>query len=481
MREIFDVAAVRAAEADAMQDTPDGLLMQRASFGLAMECLRLLTTRYGSAYGRTVVVLSGTGGNGGDALYAGLFLSQRGCHVRAVLTRPDRVFPAAMSAWKSAGLATLSVEDADISTLVGGADLLLDGLVGLGGHGAVELPTDVFQAWQLRRGIAVAVDIPSGLNVDTGAAYERVLDADATVTFGSSKPAHVLAPAKQFCGEVIVVDIGLGSYLSDPALQILGQDDITAIWPIQPYEGNKYSTGVVAVVAGSDKYSGAALLSVGGAVRAKSGMVRFIGDGSVAGLVRARWPEVVVSATVADAGRTNAWVLGPGMGTDEAAAEMVRTVLAVDVPVIVDADGLTVLAKNLDLLESRTAPTVLTPHSGEFERLFGPVGGDPVGRVQAVANQYDVVVLLKGATTIVAAPDGTTYINPTATADLATAGTGDVLAGMVGAMLAAGIDPPLAAAAAAYVHGLAGASARRPVIAEDLIRALPVLLTELLD
>src|SRR6185437_227416 len=229
--------------------------------------------------------------------------------------------------------------------------------------------------------------------------------------------------------------------------------------------------------AGSATYPGAGVLSTGAAVRGGAGMVRYAGG--AAEHVRSRWPEAVVTeGKPSEAGQVQAWVVGPGIGTDDAAAGLLRDVLGQDVPVLVDADGLTLLAREPELVRSRTAPTVLTPHDREFERVAGPVGADRVGAARRAAAEMGVTMLLKGNATVVAGPDGFAYVNPTGTPWLATAGSGDVLSGLAGALLAGGVEPALAAALAAYLHGLAGsiAAGGATTSATGVLAALPAAL-----
>ncbi|MBA2389443.1 MAG: NAD(P)H-hydrate dehydratase, partial [Geodermatophilaceae bacterium] len=284
-------------------------------------------------------------------------------------------------------------------------------------------------------------------------------------------------------GAVHLVDIGLGRYLDHPVAKLLEPADVAALLPVPRPGDDKYRRGVLGVVSGSAAYEGAAVLSVGGALRGKAGMVRYAG--SAADGVRARWPEAVVTTTrPAEAGRVQAWVIGPGLGTDQHARGLVAEVLSTDVPVVVDADALTLVASEPQLVRSRTAPTVLTPHDREFERIFGPLGDDRLGGARRAATDFGATVLLKGQATIVADPTGRVFVNPTGSGWLATAGTGDVLAGLTGAFLAAGGDSTSAAAVAAYVHGVAGALAAgardpvstatgAPIVAMDVVAAIP--------
>jgi hydroxyethylthiazole kinase-like uncharacterized protein yjeF len=313
------------------------------------------------------------------------------------------------------------------------------------------------------------------------------LRADLTVTFGTYKPGLLIDPGASLAGPVQLVPIGLRP--SAAAVEALQHADLAALLPRPDAESDKYRRGVVGVQAGSDRYPGAALLAVAGALYGGAGAVRYLGR--PAEQVVRRHPEVLLTS-----GRVQSWVVGPGSG--EETADALDIALAAEVPVLVDADGLTELARRgPGALAGRTAPTLLTPHAGEAARLLG--GGVAAEQVAAarlrhareLAARYGAVVLLKGSTTVVARPDGAARVNPTGTGWLATAGSGDVLAGLGGALLAAGLPPFDAAPAAAYLHGLAGRLAavgnraaadgvstvsdrgEGPVTAQDVAAALP--------
>jgi hydroxyethylthiazole kinase-like uncharacterized protein yjeF len=230
---------------------------------------------------------------------------------------------------------------------------------------------------------------------------------------------------------------------------------------------------VIGVVAGSAAYPGAGVLATGAAVCGGAGFVRYAG--SAADAIRARYPEVVVhDGATPSTLRVQAWAVGPGIGTDDAAHRLLADVLSTDVPVVVDADGVTVLGQHPELLRGRRAPTVLTPHDREFARIADGPSADRIGSARAAARSLDATVLLKGNATVVAAPDGRAWINRTGTPWLGTAGSGDVLTGLIGSLLATGLDAPLAAAAGAYVHGVAGqlAAAAGPPSSADLLGVL---------
>jgi hydroxyethylthiazole kinase-like uncharacterized protein yjeF len=482
MRQAWRVAEVRAAEKALMAELPEGTLMQRAAAGLARRCTLLLQDS-GSVYGARVLLLVGSGDNGGDTLYAGAALAARGAGVLALLLRPDRVHLAGLAALRRAGGRT-------VTELPPRADLVLDGIVGIGASGGLRPGAAAIVAGlrDLRardggRPLVVAVDVPSGVTVDTGDVPGDAVTADVTVTFGCLKPAHVVGPAAVRAGQIELVDIGLGATLrGTPAIRVADAADIAAWWPHTDASSDKYTRGVVGVATGSAQYPGAALLSVTGALAGPTGMVRYAGSAG-AEVVRAH-PSVVAARRVADAGRVQAWVCGSGLGTDDDARTELRSVLASSLPVLLDADALTLLVDGKHASDLRRgAPLVLTPHDGEFKRLAGEApGADRVGAACRMAVWTNAVVLLKGDRTIVATPAGEVWANPTGTSALATAGSGDVLAGLLGSLLAAGMPPERAAVSAAYVHGLAGRRAAEsgPVTSVDVAAALRPVLADLL-
>jgi hydroxyethylthiazole kinase-like uncharacterized protein yjeF len=319
----------------------------------------------------------------------------------------------------------------------------------------------------------LAVDLPSGVDPDTGAVSGPAIRATSTACMGGYKPGLLVGAGRQHAGAIRLVPLGLR--LPEPDCLVLEPADVAATIRRPGPSDDKYTRGVVGVAAGSAAYPGAARLCVGAARLGGVGAVRFAGR-AAAEVVR-RWPEVLVTDTVAEAGRVQAWTVGPGLGDGPDAQDALRRVLASDVPVLVDADGLNLLAGSEELraaLAGRPAPTVLTPHDREFERLFGSVGEDRIGAARRAAAELGVVLLLKGYATVVAGPDGRCYLNPTGVPELATAGSGDVLSGLAGSLLATGIEPVLAAATAAWLHGRAAerAAADGPLVAGDLVPAL---------
>ncbi|MFE6663088.1 NAD(P)H-hydrate dehydratase [Streptomyces sp. NPDC057697] len=475
MRTAYSVQTVRAAERALMAELPEGALMRRAAAGLAAACADVLRRR-GRVYGSRVVLLVGSGDNGGDALYAGARLARRGAGVRAVLTAPGRAHEGGLAALLAAG--GRLAEGADVRG--GRIDLVVDGITGIGGRGGLRPDAaELVRAFAATGAPLLAVDLPSGVEADTGEVLGEAVRADATVTFGTYKPGLLIDPAAARAGALHLVDIGLRPELpGTPDLEVLQYADVAALLPVPGAESDKYRRGVVGVVAGSARYPGAAVLAVSGALRGGAGAVRYVGPG--ADTVIARHPETLVHAgRPSKAGRVQAWVVGPGLGDGTEAAEAIGDVLAAEVAVLVDADGLRLL--DAGAVRARTAPTVLTPHAGEAAALLGvPREEVEAGRLAAVrelAARYRATVLLKGSTTLVAAADPATpvRVNPTGTSWLATAGSGDVLSGLTGSLLAAGLAPRDAASVAAHLHGLAArhASDGSPVSAQDVAEAIP--------
>ncbi|WP_199547373.1 NAD(P)H-hydrate dehydratase [Streptomyces sp. N35] len=482
MRTAHSVETVRAAERALMAQLPEGALMQRAAAGLAAACADLL----GRVYGSRVVLLVGSGDNGGDALYAGARLARRGAGVTAVLLAPERTHEGGLAAVRAAGARVVAATDA--GPVIARADLVMDGIVGIGGKGGLRPDAARLASLVRESGAAVvAVDLPSGVGADTGEVAGDAVRADVTVTFGTYKPGLLIDPARSYAGAVRLVDIGLSlpsaslpsvssgsSAPSGPELEALQYADVAALLPSPTASSDKYRRGVVGIAAGSATYPGAAVLAVAGALRGGAGAVRYVGPAADA--VLARFPETLVhTGPPSAAGRVQAWVVGPGIGDD---AARVADVLAQDVPVLVDADGLRLA--DPAVLRARTAPTVLTPHAGEAAALLGvtreSVESARLSSVRRLASEFSATVLLKGSTTLVAPPGGgPVRVNPTGTAWLATAGSGDVLSGLSGALLSAGLSGVDAASVGAYLHGLAGrvAAAGAPASAQDVAAAIP--------
>ena len=456
MRRAHTVEQVRSSEGELIAQLPEGTLMQRAAAGLAVAIADLL----GSVYAARVLLLVGAGDNGGDALWAGALLARRGAAVEAVLLSPQ-AHGAGLAALLAAGGRTVEVAHAHRP------DVVVDGIVGIGGRPGLREEAEA--ALTAMSGVpVVAVDVPSGVEVDTGRLEGAHVQADLTVTFGTHKVAHLVDPAAQACGVVHLVDLGLE--LPEAAVESLQPADVASMVPRPVGSEHKYTRGVVGVRAGSETYPGAAVLCTSGAGTGLAGMVRYLG--SAADAVRARHPEVVVAA-----GRVQAWVVGSGGDADAGSA--LSAALADGVPTVVDADGLAHVPRG-------TPHLVLTPHAGELARMLGveraEVESDQLGFARRAAREYDAVVLLKGRRTLVARPDGRVRVTTSGVPWLAVAGAGDVLAGLVGSLLAAGLDCWDAASVGSWLHGAAAslASGGGPVTAGEVADALPEVVRNLL-
>jgi hydroxyethylthiazole kinase-like uncharacterized protein yjeF len=451
MRSAHTVEEVRAAESTLLAALPEGALMKRAATGLAYAVLDYL----GGGYGKRVLLLVGSGDNGGDALHAGAVLARRGVQVEALLLSPDRTHVTGRRALESAGGRVV------IDLPAQAPDAVLDGIIGIGARGGLR-PDAAAIVERLRGTPFVAVDVPSGVDVDTGQVNGPHVRAAVTVTFGTHKVAHLVDPAASACGVVHLVDIGLE--LPDAAVTALQAKDVAELLPVPEGNDHKYSRGVVGVRAGSQEYPGAAVLCVAGASCGLVGMVRYYGE--AADLVRQKHPEVVVND-----GRVQAWVVGSGGGAGAAAA--LKSSLEDAVPLVVDADGLSHVHGPL------AVPALLTPHAGELARMLGvtreQVEAEQLRFAREAAERFASVVLLKGRHTIVAAPDGRARVTTVGPPWLATAGSGDVLAGLCGALLAAGLSPYDAGSVGSWLHGAAAeqAGAGGPITAMDVAHTLP--------
>ena len=428
---------------------PVEVLIERAGAALAREALALL----GGTYGRRVTVVAGHGNNGADGRAAARRLERRGVRVR-VLDATDA--PASLPA----------------------SDLVIDAAYGTGFRGEYKSP-DAGGA------LVLAADIPSGVDGLTGVACEGAVHADVTLSFAALKPGLLLGDGPLRSGAVSVADLGLDV---DAATAWLVEDgDVFGSVPRRPREAHKYASAVL-VVAGSPGMGGAAQLCSRAAMRAGAGYVRLCTPGATefpADEVVARsLPSSGWAAkAAAEADRMRAAAIGPGLGRSPTTVEEVRRfVSGCPRPLVIDADGLYALGtvdESAELLRSRSAATVLTPHDGEFARLAGrPPGNDRLGEARDLASRTGATVLLKGPTTVVAAPDGEAYFAAAGSARLATAGTGDVLTGIVAAFMATGVEAPLAAALAAHAHGAAATLGRpRGFVAGDLLDLLPAWLS----
>ncbi len=433
---------------DAAAPEPADVLIGRAARAVA----RRAVTMMGGTYGRRVTVLAGKGNNGNDGRVAARHLRARGVRVSVV-------------------------DAADAPAALAPVDLVIDAAYGTGFRGEYRAP-------HLAAGQAVlAVDIASGVDGLTGETSERVLMADSTVTFAALKPGALLEPGAGFVGDVHVADIGLD--VSSTKTHLVEASDVGSWLRDRPSTAHKWQSAVW-IVAGSPGMGGAATLACEGAQRTGAGYVRLSTPGGLASDIPA---EVVqhelnpgwAADVLGGLDRFAALVVGNGLGTEPTAAHEIRSVAAgAQVPTVVDADGLTALAED-DTCFPLGDHVVLTPHDGEHARLAGSKPGpDRIAATRSLAARTGSVVLLKGPLTVVAHPDGRCLLSNTGDARLATAGTGDVLAGIIGALLARGLEPLHAAVGGAFIHGRAGDLGwRRGLVAGDLPPLVPAVLDQL--
>lgn len=474
-------------------ESGDGDLMFRAASGLA----QVASARLHGPGGKRVVALVGAGNNGGDALYALASLALDGA-TAMVLQVADSVHQGGLFAARDAGAVVLSTVDAledsasVVSSALRAADLVIDGIVGIGGRPGLSPQVEALLREVSDTAYVLAVDLPSGADPDGEVAARSCVFADETVTFIAAKPVHLLPATEPAVGRLTVLDIGV-QIGGEPVVERVTQEDLWSLWPRPGPADDKYSRGVLGIVAGGENYTGAALLAVTSAVCSGAGMVRYVGPATPTMLVRSQVPEAVLGE-----GRVQAWLVGPGLDVDDSSAEGVEqraaAVSALDsgLPCVIDAGGLSLISG------LRVAPTLLTPHAGELAilltRLEGTTGGPgtpvtvdraavtaaPLSHARRLADLTNSTVLLKGATTLVVPPTASGMpVRSQADAPywLATAGSGDVLAGLAAMLLASGLSPLDAGSVAALVHGLAGSAANPggPVRALGVAQAIPAV------
>jgi len=462
------------------------VLMERAGLAVAEAVRRELPV------GARVSVMTGPGNNGGDGFIAARILAEAGyvVSVGAMAVRErlsgDAAFAAASWTGPTKGLSPGLVDD---------ADLVIDALFGAGLDRPIEgVAAQTIQAVN-RSGVrVVAVDLPSGINGLTGQVMGSAIEANESVTFFRPKPGHLLQPGRRHAGRLTVADIGINPDCLDTVRPNTWRN-IPSRWSLPPLtvDQNKYTRGHTVVVSGPATRTGAGRLAARAALRVGAGLVTVASPPDALAANAAQLTAIMLlpmdgahglSAILADE-RRNAVVIGPALGLDKASIELVEAALGSPAAVVLDADALTAFTGKGDLLfniiKGRNAPVVLTPHEGEFKRLFPDLAAreSKLDRARSAAEKSGAVVILKGPDTVVAAPNGQAVIADNAPPQLATAGSGDVLAGMVGGLLAQGMPAFEAAAAAVWLHGEAGLAKGRGLIAEDLPDVLPAVFAEL--
>lgn len=467
-------------------------LMENAGYAVAdVICARF-------SQGARAIVLCGMGNNGGDGFVIARVLKQRGFIVRVALALPEGMTARDIKGDAANAERAWRGETVDATpALFEGATLIVDALYGAGlsrdvsGRDA-ELIAAV-NAARARGARVYAVDLPSGIDGRTGEVRGTAIMADETVTFFRRKPGHLLLPGRTHCGQLRLTQIGIGSAVLGeiaPRVAANGPALWAECWPQAAIDSHKYSRGAALVASGPVMSCGAARLAAEAALRAGAGIVTVATPPDAIATVAA-WRAAFVIKPAADRAaladllsepRLRAAVLGPGLGLDDDVWSAIRTALEGEMALVLDADAITQASRRPDeafaAIKARKTGVVLTPHEGEFKRLFPEVGGSKLDRARAAAAQSGAVVLLKGPDTVIAHPDGRAAINENGTAALATAGSGDVLAGIIGGLLAAGRPAFEAAALAAWMHGEAGRVAGLGSIADEIVRALRDVLAE---
>jgi hydroxyethylthiazole kinase-like uncharacterized protein yjeF len=504
---VFSADEMRALDQRAIAELgiPGAKLMERAGRAAAEVVVGFLGRR--TTGDRRVTIVCGKGGNGGDGFVVARELARRGMKPVVLLAVPPREIGGdaggKLAALKRAGVRPLVIErDEQATRALADADVIVDGLLGTGTRGApTGLIARLIDMVNASGRPVIALDIPSGLPADGGAPPGPAVRARLTVTFAGLKRGLVMGPGVDFAGQVRVVPIGIPVAEISRGVRtfVLEAADVARHFPPRSREAHKGTYGHLLIVAGSLGKTGAAALAARAALRSGAGLVTVATPGSQQPVLASLLLEAMTESLPETATHTialaaadvvaelaesrDAVALGPGLGRDGETAEAVRR-LAKDVrrPMVIDADGLTALAEHLDILAGAAGPRCLTPHPGEMARLLGvttaEVQRDRINAALEIATNRRVHVVLKGATSVLAAPDGTVVLNPTGNPGMASGGTGDVLTGVVGAFLARGMEPGSALQSAVYLHGLAGdvAAARigqESLVAGDVIEALP--------
>lgn len=466
---------------------PGAALMESAGRGVADQ----VSARFPDA--ATVVVLCGPGNNGGDGFVAARHLMERGYRVRLGFDGDPAKLPpdaAAMATRFRGAIGPLG------TNLLSGAEIIVDGLFGAGLARPIEGKlAQLIDAANLSGLPIIAIDVPSGIDGTTGAIRGTAMRACATVTFFRLKPGHLLMPGRLHCGAVHLVDIGIPASVLETVKPTIFANE-PALWlPVFPWpteEGHKYLRGDAVAASGPLSSTGAARMAARGALRAGAGLVTVASPRDALQVNASQLTAIMVreadgpqgiAALLSDT-RKNAFLIGPGHGVGEETKAMVLTALEAGPSVVLDADALTSFADDKETLfkaiKARQAPVVMTPHEGEFVRLFGDVpGASKVDRTRTAASCAGATVVLKGADTVIASPDGQAAIDANGTPWLATAGSGDVLGGIVLGLLAQGMTGFLGASAGVWMHGEAARIFGPGLIAEDLPEALPRVLRDL--
>jgi hydroxyethylthiazole kinase-like uncharacterized protein yjeF len=486
MRGIHYVQQVREAELAAMAVSSAETLMERASYGIHIVIAETLREEYGRVSGSTVLGLIGSGNNGGDALWALALLARRGVKVQAVDVTGSRKITSADTRFESAGGQWIPFDE--VVEHAHEYHVVVDGITGIGAARAI--PQDVVQFLNTNHFIVIAVDVPSGFDVDRGIPFDDdcAVEADITVACGALKPCHLVDPGADYVGELHFVSIGLEDFLEEPSLWLMSDEDAAHI--VRPYlsvNSHKYSRGTVAVVAGSQKFLGAGILATRAARWGGAGLIHQVG-----GVFEPELASIIYHPRTGTDVRADAWLVGPGL--TKKVKQQTKRALRTTGTVVLDAASVRAVAdstKLQTLVRERLGLTVLTPHAGEFTYLARGYGiqlsGSPMQDAIQLAGVSGCTIYLKGSIGIIATPSGEVVVTQRTTEHLSTAGSGDVLAGFL-ASLAAHHRPAThfelaqLVGAAVVIHSRAAeiiAIDGEPVIADEIEAQLPVAIADL--
>lgn len=488
---VYESRFVREMDKTAIASgTPSTVLMDRAAYGIYQCATRVL----GSVYGKKIVIFSGTGNNGGDGLAFARIAHKEGARIDCFITGD----PENMSTDTSINFELLcedgivpvcfQPDNASHKTITLEADLIIDTIYGIGFHGTLSgVAAEAAKIINKCKSPVISADIPSGAEADTGLVSENCVQAEYTVTFTCLKPALCIQPAKSYCGEITVYDIGISQSCINLAIEaensrepqypikLIDADFLRGVLPARNPNTHKGDYGKILVIGGRIGFTGAPYLASLSAFRTGSGLVYMAVPESIYEIEAAKCEEIIClpfassnggfSASAADslislAEKCDVCVLGPGLGLNEDTVLLTQELLKrIDIPIVLDADGINAIAGNINILAERASCrryTVLTPHDVEFARIGGDLSTGRINGARTMSKQLGAAVVLKGNTTVTALPEGDTLINTSGNPGMAKGGSGDVLAGMIGSLIGQGISIEMAAVAGVYFHGAAG-------------------------
>lgn len=505
MNFVVTTAQMKAAEEKSNQL---GVSLRQLMENAGRACFNAINEFMGGVEGKTFVILCGRGNNGGDGLEITSLLNENGADAVAIyvddLPKSELARECYSKYEASVPIAMYTHNESSAKSALANADVIVDCIFGTGFNGTIEEKiADLLRFVNSEcKALKISVDIPSGINADTGIIAQDSFVPHVTYILGAIKQGMLSHPCFEACGNIVLLDIGINDECYEDFSAVVTDDNIRAFLPERPKNSNKGTFGTLLNIAGSGCYPGAALLSSRAAARTGAGLVALATPKRVVNAIASAVPEVTFAPLNQDENafisrtcceqlikpimEASAIAVGCGLGNSETTRAVVKTVLDTGVaPVIIDADGINSICNNINVIKDNIHPLVLTPHPKEFSRMTNltvdEVQADRVALAKSFAKEMSVVLVLKGVNTIIAAPDGRTYINPTGNSALAAAGTGDVLTGMIGSFMAQGVEPFYAAALAAYLHGkcadeLIKNASPAGIIATDIVENLPFIL-----